>query len=60
MPSIKDSDLLADACPEHREALFKFIMTGDLDREISDHLDACPTCTAVVDRLRALAKKTRP
>lgn len=42
---------LQRACPEWRDRLIKYVMTGDLDGPTSDHLDACPTCTAAVEAL---------
>lgn len=47
--------LLGDCCPEHRKALEKCVVTGDMDKELSDHLDGCPVCTRVAE----LAKKQR-
>ena len=49
---------LGDACPEWQKALAKFAATGDLDKALSDHLDACPTCTEVIDKIRAAQGKS--
>ncbi len=46
-------DPYAGACPNFKEALRKFIAVGDLDQAASDHLDLCPTCTAIIDRLKS-------
>ncbi len=51
---------LNNACPEWQKALAKFVATGDLDKALSDHLDACPTCTAAVDAIHALQGKKKP
>jgi len=45
-------DPCSGACPEFKESIRKFIAVGDLDQATSDHLDVCPTCTALVDALR--------